>query len=53
MIRFLVLRLISGFWYSNNMEKGTIFDSANSPTAFSSPPPDFVYEVLINLACKK
>jgi hypothetical protein len=47
------IRLISGFWYSENMGKGGRVDSTNSQTPFTSAPPNSTAEILVTVACKK
>jgi len=46
-------RIISGFWYSENMGKGDLVESESTPGSFSSSPPNSPSETLINLACAK
>jgi hypothetical protein len=46
-------RVIASFWYSENMGKGEMVESVNSPGQFSLAPPNSFQDRLTKLACKK
>ena len=47
------IRVIGGFFYSENMGKGELVDSSSRQGSFESAPPNSYQESLVNLACKK